>query len=147
MAITVTHYVFLIKRWKKNLKKKYIYFFWKSWNGGEFTKLVPEKSRNSGDLKFWNHKMYVCICLIQKYFLTELSKDSNSNVYKLTYRISANSFRGNYSFLNLAKGHSTKKCGNYWREETIQVQKLFAEIRYRQVTFPKHYFRYTLVAK
>ena len=51
------------------------------------------------------------------------------------YRISANSFRGNYSFLNLTLctvtfGHSTYRCGNYSREETIQGRKLFAEIRY-----------------
>ena len=51
------------------------------------------------------------------------------------YRISSYNFRGNYSFLNLvtvhkAKGHSTYKCGNYSREETIQGRKLFAEIRY-----------------
>ena len=51
------------------------------------------------------------------------------------YRISANSFRGNYSFLNLTLctvtfDHSTYRCENYSREETIQVRKLFAEIRY-----------------
>ena len=58
---------------------------------------------------------------------------------KLTYRISANSFRGNYSFLNLALFTVTfdlyfinlnSCCGNYSREETIQGRKLFAEIRY-----------------
>ena len=55
------------------------------------------------------------------------------------YRISANSFRGNYSFLNLALCTVTldlyfinlNSCrGNYSREETIQRRKLFAEIRY-----------------
>ena len=51
------------------------------------------------------------------------------------YRISANSFRGNCSFLNLTLctvsfGDSTYRCGNYLREETIQGRKLFAEIRY-----------------
>ena len=55
-----------------------------------------------------------------------------------TYRISANSFRGNYSFLNLALFTVTfdiyfinlNSCrGNYSREETIQGRKLFAEIR------------------
>merc|ERR1712086_418114 len=51
------------------------------------------------------------------------------------YRISAYSFRGNYSFLNLTLctvtfDHSTYRCGNYSREETIQGRKLFAEIRY-----------------
>ena len=56
----------------------------------------------------------------------------------LTYRISANSFRGNYSFLNLALCTVTfdlyfinlNSCrGNYSREETIQGRKLFTEIR------------------
>ena len=51
------------------------------------------------------------------------------------YRISSYSFRGNYSFLNLTLCtvtfvHSTYRCGNYSREETIQGRKLFAEIRY-----------------
>ena len=50
------------------------------------------------------------------------------------YRISANSFRGNYSFLNLTLctvtfDHSTYRCGNYSREETIQGRKLYEEIR------------------
>lgn len=53
----------------------------------------------------------------------------------LIYRISANGFRGNYSFLILTLctvtfGDSTYRCGNYSREETIQGRKLFAEIRY-----------------
>ena len=51
------------------------------------------------------------------------------------YRISANNFRGNYSFFNLTLctvtfSHSTYRCGNYSREESIQGRKLFAEIRY-----------------
>ena len=46
----------------------------------------------------------------------------NDKIY--SYRISANSFRGNYSFLNLSLctvtfDHSTYRCGNYSREETI----------------------------
>ena len=54
MAITVTHYNFLIKRFLKNW-----IFFWKSWNRVEFTKLQPEtKSRNSRDHQFWNHEMW-----------------------------------------------------------------------------------------
>ena len=53
----------------------------------------------------------------------------------LEYCISANSFRGNYSFLKLTLctvtfDHSTYRCENYSREETIQGRKLFAEIRY-----------------
>ena len=60
---------------------------------------------------------------------------NNKQSYFHEYRISANSFRGNYSFLNLTLstvtfGHSTYRCGNYSREETIQGRKLFAEIRY-----------------
>ena len=56
----------------------------------------------------------------------------------ITYHISENSFRGNYSFLNLALFTVTfdlyfinlNSCrGNYSREETIQGRKLFAEIR------------------
>ena len=58
------------------------------------------------------------------------------------YRISANSFRGNYSFLKLFGQRSqyisikfplhkpSENCGNYSREETIQGRKLFAEIWY-----------------
>ena len=51
------------------------------------------------------------------------------------YRISSYSFRGNYSFLNLTLctvtfDHSTYRCWNYSREETIQWGKLFTEIRY-----------------
>ena len=43
---------------------------------------------------------------------------------KFEYRISANSFRGNNSFLNLTLctlnfDHSTYRCGNYSRAETI----------------------------
>ena len=57
------------------------------------------------------------------------------DIVVFTYRISANSFRGNYSFLNLTLctvtfDHSTYRCGNYSREEIIQGRKLFAEIRY-----------------
>ena len=64
------------------------------------------------------------------------------------YRISANSFRGNYSFLKLFGQRSqyisikfplhkpSENRGNYSREETIQGRKLFAEIRYLQM---KHF--------
>ena len=46
-------------------------------------------------------------------------------IQNFIYRISANSFRGNYSFLNLTLGsmtfgYSTFRCGNYSREETIR---------------------------
>ena len=49
----------------------------------------------------------------------------------LKCRISANSFCGNYSFLNLEFQIVNKLnfcCGNYSREETIQRQKLFAKM-------------------
>ena len=54
---------------------------------------------------------------------------------KLVYCIFKNSFRGNYSFLNqtlctVTFDHSTYRCGNYSREETIKGRKLFAEIQY-----------------
>ena len=57
--------------------------------------------------------------------------------YKANYRISSYSFRGNYSFLNLTLctvtfDHSTYRCGNYSREETIQGRKLYEEIRYNE---------------
>ena len=53
----------------------------------------------------------------------------------IAYYIFPNCFRGSYSFLYMALytvtfDHSTYRCGNYSREETIQGQKLFAEIRY-----------------
>ena len=68
----------------------------------------------------------------------------SSMYYRLIseYRISANSFRGNYSFLKLFVQRSqyisikfplhkpSENRGNYSREETIQGRKLFAEIRY-----------------
>ena len=54
--------------------------------------------------------------------------------YKRKYRISENSFRGNYSFSNLTFDLyfiNLNNCrGNYSKEETIQGRKLFAEIRY-----------------
>ena len=64
------------------------------------------------------------------------------------YRISANSFRGKYSFLNLALFTVTldlyfinlNSCrGNYSKEETIQGQKLFAEIQYSAFTMNQGY--------
>ena len=65
-------------------------------------------------------------------------------VDKWDYHISANSFGGNYSFLNLEiveNSSSCRKfqflpdkmnfcCRKYSREETIQARKLFAEIKY-----------------
>ena len=56
------------------------------------------------------------------------------------YRISANSFCRNYSFLNLTLcsvtfADRTYRCGNYSREETIQGRKLFAEVRYMDFSY------------
>ena len=70
-------------------------------------------------------KTFYCNYLDQSIYISGLIK----------YRISANSFRGNYSFFNLTLctvtfDHSTYRCGNYSREETIQGRKLFAEIQY-----------------
>ena len=60
----------------------------------------------------------------------KLQPEQFNKSIKKKYRISANSFRGNYSFLNLTLctvtfDHSTYRCGNYSREETIQGRKLF----------------------
>jgi hypothetical protein len=38
--------------------------------------------------------------------------------------------------------HSTYRCGNYSREETIQGRKLFAEIRY--ILYLKSSFKYDI---
>ena len=75
---------------------------------------------------------------------------------KSIYRISANSFRRNYSFLNLTLCtvtfvNSTYRCGNYSREETIQGRKLYEEIRYLGLNHYKkiktfHSFRLRLSA-
>ena len=70
-------------------------------------------------------------CILPDHVAHESLKEFWTNIY----RISANSFRGNYSFLNLALCtvtfvHSIYRCRNYSREEIIQGQKLFAEIRY-----------------
>ena len=71
---------------------------------------------------------------------------SKKEEFQYTYRISANSFLGNYSFLNLALFTVTFDLyyinlnsyrGNYSREETIQGRKLFAEIRYSNCWSPR----------
>ena len=71
----------------------------------------------------------------------------NFSGYCFAYRISANSFRGNYSFLNLTlcmwplvTVHRGAETIQYSREETIQGGKLFAEIRYTSWLFPKVFF-------
>ena len=79
----------------------------------------------------WNSKQIAFLC-------AEIPSTQITSVL-LNYRISANSFRGNYSFLNLTLFTVTfdlyfinlNSCrGNYSREETIQGRKLFAEVRY-----------------
>ena len=54
----------------------------------------------------------------------------NDRIYNDIYRIFTNSFRGNYSFLNLTLctvtfAHSTYRCGNYSRAETIRGNTVF----------------------
>ena len=82
---------------------------------------------------------------IEVSYLNHLKAYANYSVFnpEKYIRISANSFRGNYSFLNLALFTVTfdryyinlNSCGrNYSREETIQGRKLFAEIRYIEST-------------
>ena len=76
---------------------------------------------------FWIHP-YVLWPLATVHRGAHWSRRSKS--VQKTYRISANSFRGNYSFLNstlctVTFSNSTYRCGNYSREETIQGRKLF----------------------
>ena len=66
--------------------------------------------------------------------IMEGPETSYGNLSDSIYRISANSFRGNYSSLNLTLCtltfcHSPYRCGNYSREETIQGRKLYEEIQ------------------
>ena len=56
------------------------------------------------------------------------------------YRISANSFRGNYSFLDLTLctvtfDLSTYRCGNYSRAETIRGNRSYQKMSKRKVVF------------
>ena len=69
-----------------------------------------------------------------------LSRFHFVHIPKRTYRISANSFRGNYSFLNLALctmtfGDSTYRCGNYSRTEIIRGNTVF---RFEPIPFWSH---------
>ena len=69
------------------------------------------------------HKLSTC-CKNSTFELCVALKKCFFGVSMNTYRISANSFRGNDSFLNLTLwtvtfGHSTYRCGNYSRAETI----------------------------
>ena len=80
------------------------------------------------------HQSYACPTRIVRCFQTSTNGPCWKN---LNYHISANSFRGNYPFLNLTLctvtfGNSTFMCGNYSREETIQGLKLYEEIRYTE---------------
>jgi hypothetical protein len=72
------------------------------------------------DILFYKQRFEFQISNIFYSFLLATAVQKNQN----KYRISANSFRGNYTFLNLAL------CGNYSREEIIQERKLFADIWY-----------------
>ena len=58
------------------------------------------------------------------------SKRDALELMTLGYRISASSFRGNYSFLNLTLctvpfSNSTYRCGNYSRAETIRGNTVY----------------------
>ena len=86
-----------------------------------------------------SRKIRLCVVDLEGKFQTNLQAKLFGLEIQIYYRISANSFRGNYSFLNLALFTVTfdlyfinlNSCrGNYSREETIQGRKLFAEIRY-----------------
>ena len=59
--------------------------------------------------------------------IMEGPETSYGNLSDSIYRISANSFRGNYSFLNLTFDHSTYRCGNYSRAETIRGNTVFVK--------------------
>ena len=87
-------------------------------------------------LCFWSWAPCTChIYATDLRWLTMGSTFFKSPTYLNIYCISANCFRGNYSFLNLTLctvtfGYSPCRCGNYSREETIQGRKLYEEIRY-----------------
>ena len=85
--------------------------------GNEYAKLIPELAEAISK-GFSLMKKLRCGSDGSSFF------SSTIDCRCLAYRISANSFRGNYSFLNLALCTVTKGV------ETIQGQKLFVEIRY-----------------
>ena len=76
----------------------------------------------------WNNKIksiYQRPGICVKYFLSFPQKRMSPEKTETNYRISANIFRGNYSFLNstlcsVTFGHSKYRCGNYSRVETIR---------------------------
>ena len=74
-------------------------------------KLISSLTWNNSSHKVWNH-FFPVVAVFQRAPL-EFVPLCNELQIKTEYRISANSFRGNYS-----------------REQTIQGWKLFAEIRY-----------------
>ena len=68
--------------------------------------------------------------IMQGWFLGYVFLNQKSTLYIYAYHISANSFRGNYSFLNLTLctvtfDHSTYRCGNYSRVEIIRGNTVF----------------------
>ena len=100
--------------------------------------LMISKGLASKSTKIWGSGVIVHL-LLSPYPTSPFPVSTSPDCLDLVYRISANSFRGNYSFLNLALFTVTfdlyfinlNSCrGNYSREETIQGRKLFAEIRY-----------------
>ena len=72
--------------------------------------------------------LYLQDLIQQVWMLTVQSISYLAGYWFKEYRISANSFRGNYSFLNLNLCTVTKVTV-HTGAETIQGRKLFAEIR------------------
>ena len=73
------------------------------------------------------------LCLLSHYHIrnTLLNRAvGNARMIPYIYRISTYSFRGNYSFLNstlcnVTLGHSTYRCRNYSRAETIRGNMVY----------------------
>ena len=82
-----------------------------------FTKFWPILSQWFPLTLWW--RIWIKVCMYSFLVGYTLFTWSNDQFWNYKYRISAISFRGNYSFLNLAL------C-----TETIQGRKLFAEIQY-----------------
>ena len=95
---------------------------------------------------FWKKLTFTVTCKVLEKKLLLATNKKVYNIPKIGKKWSAiyspffiPYFRRNYSFLNstlctMTFGHRTYRCGNYSREETIQRQKLFAEIRYVVLT-------------
>ena len=103
-----------------------------------FGELIHTRARLLTYLVFWRRKSKVPY-FHQQFLPFKFPQPSETMIqflitkredYCNNYRISANSFRGNYSFLNLTLcsvtfGHFTYRCGNYSRAETIRRNTVF----------------------